>query len=148
MSALPEIPDEPQNAEAEEEVGYKKPPRHSQFKKGNKLGKGRPKGAKNMKTIVNEAMGQKVAVKIGGKTKKLSKVELAIHQLASKASQGDPKASDKAIALYERYGPHDDADGPEPEKLKHDLDALRDYVAMQDLMHPPEETGSEGDGQV
>ena len=71
-------------ADGAEDVGYCKPPTHTQFKKGNTCGKGRPKGAKNLKTIVNEAMNQKVPVKIGGKTKKLSKVALTV------GDQGEP----------------------------------------------------------
>jgi len=145
MSAPPNKSDAPENAEAENVAGYKKPPKHSQFKKGNKMGKGRPKGAKNLKTIVNEAMSQKVSAQIGGKTRKLSKIELTVHQVANKASQGDQKAAEKALTLYERYGPQEDPSGPEPEKVKKDLDTLRDYLAMQDEICPPEDAEDDDD---
>ncbi|MXO73056.1 DUF5681 domain-containing protein [Alteraurantiacibacter buctensis] len=117
-------------------MGYAKPPKEHQFKAGNKLGKGRQKGAKGLKTIVKEAMGQKVPAKLGGKTFKLSKLELTVHQIATKSSQGDLKAAAKALALYERYGPQDEPDGPEPEKVRRDLEALRGYLAMHDLLNP------------
>jgi hypothetical protein len=42
-------------------VGYGRPPLHSRFGSGNKQGKGRRKGSKNLKTIVNEAFGAKMA---------------------------------------------------------------------------------------
>jgi hypothetical protein len=131
--------DEAMSGSGEQEVGYRKPPKEHQFKSGNTLGKGRPKGAKNLKTIVNEALGQKVAVKMGGKTKKLSKVELMVHQVATKASQGDLKAADRALALFERYGPQEDTERPEPEKIRRDRGALRDQLAMMDLVFPPED---------
>lgn len=126
-STAPEGPDA--NGE-EREVGYGKPPVAHQFAKGNKLGKGRPKGSKNLKTIVNEAFGVKVPAKIGGQTRKLTKIELAIHQLANKASAGDLKAIGKAIAMHEQYGPQEDPAGPSPEQTQINLEALEDYLAL------------------
>ncbi len=110
------------------EVGYKKPPKAHQFKPGNKQGKGRPKGAKNIATIVRQSLGMKVSAKIGGKAIKASKIEIAMHQLANQASAGDFKAIAKAIELQERYGPQEDPEGPSPEEIKLDLDSLRDFL--------------------
>lgn len=127
------------------EVGYGKPPKHGQFKAGNKLAKGRRKGSKNLKTIVQDAMGQKVPVKVAGKTTRLSRVELTVHQLATKASLGDLKAADRALELYERYGPQEEPDAPDPERVQRDIDSLRDYLAMMDQITPPEdEDGEDG----
>lgn len=115
------------------QVGKGKPPLHTQFKKGNKLGKGRPKGAKNFKTIVNEVLGAKVTAKINGKAVKISKTELAMHQLSNKAGAGNLKAIDKVIAMEERYGPQEDPAGPPPEETLRDLDTLRDYLNLYDM---------------
>lgn len=115
------------------QVGKGKPPLHTQFKKGNKLGKGRPKGAKNFKTIVNEVLGAKVTAKINGKAVKISKTELAMHQLSNKAGAGDLKAIDKVIAMEERYGPQEDSAGPSREEIVRDLDTLRDYLSLYDM---------------
>jgi hypothetical protein len=124
-------------------VGHGNPPKEHQFKKGNKLGKGRKKGAKGLKTIVNEASGQKVPVKLGGKPVKLSKLELTVHQVFTKASQGDLKAADKALALAERYGPQDALEGPEPEKVSRDIEALRAHLAMYDQINPKPDKGQD-----
>lgn len=124
---------EPASSNGHYDVGYGKPPVATQFPKGNKMGKGRPKGSKNLKTIVNEALGVKVPAKINGKTMKLSKGELAIHQLANKASAGDLKAIEKVIALQERYGPQEDPQGPSPEQTRIDVETLRDHLALLDL---------------
>ncbi len=118
-------------------VGYGKPPVHSQFGAGNKMGRGRPKGAKNLKTIVNEALSVKVSAKINGKIVKCTKAELALHQLANKASAGDLKAIDKLIAIQERYGPQEDAGGPTAEEIQITLDTLRDHLAFFDLFREP-----------
>lgn len=112
-------------------VGYKKPPKNGQFGKGNKSGKGRPKGAKNLKTMVNAALGMKAQAQIGGKTVKISKIELALHQLANKASKGDDKAMGKAIELQAQYGPQDDPSGPSPQEAAADMAALEAYFALK-----------------
>lgn len=141
-----EAVDEPEDEdEPDYEVGYKKPPKHSQFKPGNKLGKGRRHGSKALKTIVKEAIALKLPAKIGGKQKSLTKGELAIHQLATKASQGDLKAIEKLIPLMERFGPQDDPDGPDPRKLNLDFETLRDILAMKDKLNPPANEEEDGD---
>ncbi len=134
-----------QSADGQEyKVGYGKPPKHSQFPHGNGPGKGRPKGAKNMKTIVNSATGAKVTTKSNGKLKKISKIEAAVHQLANKAAAGDLKAIEKLIALYERYGPEEHSILPTQEETKADLETLKNYLAMLQLGEDGNEEG-EGD---
>lgn len=123
---------DPLSAASEEyQVGYGKPPKHTQFPHGNGPGKGKPKGAKNLKTIVTSVTGAKVSSKINGKLKKISKLEASIHQLANKAAAGDLKAIEKLVALYERYGPEEQSLMPKPEETKADLETLQNYLAMQ-----------------
>lgn len=121
-----------ENQEPSYEVGYGKPPRHSQFKKGNKHGKGRPRGSRNISTYVKDALGAKVPARINGKVQKLTKMELSLHQLANKASAGDLKAIDKATALFERHCPPEN-DGPIPEEeTAYNIETLRYYFMMQE----------------
>ena len=124
-------PNESSDGTPQYDVGYGKPPKHSQFQKGNKSGKGRKKGSKALKTIVNEAMNAKVVVNKDGKKTKLSKVELSVHQLASKAAAGDFKATDKLLSLAERYGPAQEPDAPPRDKIARDIIALEKFVAMK-----------------
>lgn len=132
----------------EYEVGNCKPPKEHQFQKGNKQGKGRKKGSKATRTIVKEALGQKVATKLGGKTKMFSKFELSLHQLANKASGGDLKAIEKVIALQERYGPPEDPEEPSPEKLRLDQATLRDHLTYLDMLYPPQQLEGRDDGDA
>ena len=114
----------------EYEVGYAKPPKATQFKPGNKFGKGRPKGAKNFSTIVNEALCAKVSAKINGKTVKMTKVELSVHQLANKASSGDPKAIAKVIELYQQHGPQEQVGEISDEEAAYDFETILDHLTM------------------
>ena len=137
-----------QSADSEEyKVGYGKPPKHTQFPKGNGPGKGKPKGAKNLKTIVNLVTGAKVSTKINGKVKKISKLEAALHQLVNKAAGGDLKAIEKLIALYERYGPEEQSVLPSPEETKVDLETLQNYLAMKKFGEVANEK-EEGDDSI
>jgi hypothetical protein len=74
-------------------VGRAKPPKHTQFKKGESGNKsGRPKGSKNLSTLIMEAAHGQVTATIDGKRRKISKVQATTMQLATKAAAGDPKA--------------------------------------------------------
>ena len=75
------------------EVGRDKPPLHTRFKPGEKKYRpGRPRGSKNLSTLIMEAARDQVTATIDGKQRKISKVQATTMQLATKAAAGDPKA--------------------------------------------------------
>ncbi len=75
------------------DVGYGKPPASSQFQKGHSGNpKGRPRGSKNLATIIRQAAYERVTIAVKGKQRSITKLELASKQLANKAAQGDLKA--------------------------------------------------------
>lgn len=75
------------------EVGYKKPPAHTQFQKGQSGNpSGRPKGSINLATALERELHQRITVKEGGRTRTITKLEAAVKQLINKAASGDPKA--------------------------------------------------------
>lgn len=84
------------NAEVEDEkreVGYKNPPKHTQFKPGQSGNpNGRPKGAKGMNTILKEALNRKVVYRSNGAEKKITTKEAITLRLVSKAIDGDHNA--------------------------------------------------------
>ena len=138
---------EDQSTDSEEyKTGYGKPPKHTQFPYGNGPGKGKPKGAKNMTTIVNSATSAMATTKINGKLKKISKIELAVRQLANMAAGGDLKAIEKLIALQERYG-REESIVPSAEETKVNLETLQNYLAMQQFGKDVNEK-EEGDDSI
>ncbi|MGA3208395.1 MAG: DUF5681 domain-containing protein [Syntrophales bacterium] len=84
------------------EVGYGKPPLHTRFKPGQSGNpKGKPRGAKNLATIVNNAIKERVVVTEKGKRKSASKLEIAVTQLVNKAVMGDHKAMTQLLPLVQ-----------------------------------------------
>ncbi|WP_372624460.1 DUF5681 domain-containing protein [Falsiroseomonas sp.] len=74
-------------------VGYGKPPEHSRFRPGESGNRrGRPKGARNLRTYLEQALAELVVVKEGSRTRKISKGEVAMTQLVNKAAAADLKA--------------------------------------------------------
>jgi hypothetical protein len=83
-------------------VGYRKPPRHTRFKRGQSGNpKGRPAGKKDLQTVLSEALQEPVIVVLdNGRRKKITKLEAAITQLANRAASGDLKAMQQLLALH------------------------------------------------
>ena len=76
-----------------EMVGYSNPPEHTRFKTGQSGNpRGRPKGALNLATVLARTLRQKVTIDDNGKRKTVTKLEVAITQLVSKATSGDAHA--------------------------------------------------------
>jgi hypothetical protein len=75
------------------ETGFGKPPKATQFKKGASPNpRGRPKGSKNLATVVRDEGNQPVEVVENGRRRKLTKLEIFVRQIFNKASGGDLKA--------------------------------------------------------
>jgi hypothetical protein len=86
------------------EVGYGKPPIHSQFRPGQSGNPaGRRKGVRNLMTDVKRTLATPVKVKEGGRTRKKSTQESALMVLREKALRGDPRAIDRLIELALRF---------------------------------------------
>lgn len=113
------------------DVGYGKPPRHTRFKKGRSGNpKGRPKGARGLKTDLKAELNERVTIKENGKPRKLTKQQLMVKQLMAKAIKGDVRAISKLAELaITLLGPEDE--GPRSEaKL-----SAEDEAILQDVLN-------------
>ena len=79
--------------EPDYDVGYRKPPRHSRFTKGQSGNpRGRPPGAKNLKTLLSEALNETVIVSENGGRRKVTKRQAIITQLVNRSATADFRA--------------------------------------------------------
>jgi hypothetical protein len=84
----------------DEEVGYGKPPHHSRFIKGQSGNpRGRPPGAKNMRTLLTRALNELVVVTDNGGCRKISKREAIVTQLVNRSAKADFKAIQIVLGL-------------------------------------------------
>jgi hypothetical protein len=75
------------------EVGYGKPPPHTRFKKGQSGNpRGRPAGAKNLKTLLTDALNEPVVVTENGGHRKITKREAIVTQLVNRSATADWRA--------------------------------------------------------
>ena len=90
----------PYDDEGDHPVGYAKPPRHSRFVKGQSGNpRGRPPGAKNLKTLLNKALNERVTVTEHGGRRKITKREAIVTQLVNKSASADLKATQIVLAM-------------------------------------------------
>ena len=74
----------------DDEVGYRKPPRRTRFRKGQSGNpRGRPSGAKNLSTMLSEALNEPVIVAENGRRRRITKRKAIIMQLVNQAAKGD-----------------------------------------------------------
>lgn len=110
------------------EVGYGKPPKDTQFKKGQSGNpKGRTKGGKNFKTDLAEVLQEVVAVKEGGVRRNLSKQRAMLKSVTAKAMQGDARSVALIVNMVIRLLQQDDEPDESPDLAAEDLAILESY---------------------
>ena len=74
-------------------VGYRQPPEKSRFKLGQSGNPhGRPKGALNLATILEQTLREPIVIVENGKRKTVTKFEAAMKQVVNQAASGKLKA--------------------------------------------------------
>jgi Family of unknown function (DUF5681) len=85
---------EKKNSNAEYAIGYGKPPAHSRFRKGQSGNpRGRVKGTKNLKTDLTEELRERIQVREGHRTLKISKQRGIVKTLVAMTLKGDARAA-------------------------------------------------------
>jgi hypothetical protein len=96
-------------------IGYKNPPLHTRFKKGESGNPaGRPKYAKNLKTDLLEELRETLVVREGSRPRRVSKQRALIKSLIAKGIKGDSAAAARLLELCIRVFGVDDENSAEP----------------------------------
>lgn len=126
------------------EVGYKKPPVHSRWKKGQSGNKkGRPKkklGLSDIEKALDEALSESLAVNDNGTVRKIKKLKALAIQTVNKALKGHHQSANLLMAHYARRT----ADGPEEtgasstaDEFKAEMEALFGEIAAKSQSAAP-----------
>ena len=111
------------------EVGYGRPPRHTRFEPGRSGNpRGRPKGTKNLKTDLMEELGEKIVVREGEQSRRVSKQRAVVKSLVMRTLKGDGRAATLLMSMMMRL--IDTGEGsPEVAEPLHDFEReiLRDF---------------------
>jgi hypothetical protein len=84
----------------EYQVGYKHPPKHTQFPPGTSGNPaGRPKGSRNLHSIVREAGKRIVMVNGPGGQREIKLTEAIVTQMGNSAAKGDHRAQRQFLNL-------------------------------------------------
>jgi hypothetical protein len=89
---------------AEYEVGYKKPPRHSQ--RANPHGRRGKQKPRTEAEIVRDVMNGVVDSREGGKSKRMPRIELMIKCYGAAALKGDVGAAEALLKIRVQFDKH------------------------------------------
>ena len=81
-------------------AGYGRPPVASRFKPGTSgNAKGRPKGSKNFKTLIKQAMTASISIQEGQTSRRVSKIEGVVLRQLQSALKGNERSAMAAIKM-------------------------------------------------
>lgn len=90
---------------ADYKVGYKRPPPETRFQPGRSGNpKGRPKGRSNHRTTVNRVMNEKVSLRQGDETRRITKFEAVLQAQANKGMKGDARSAAMVLNVMSKSG--------------------------------------------
>ena len=85
------------------DIGWCKPPKHTQFKPGQSGNpRGRPKKNKDLNRLIQVELDATIPVQEAGRQKRITKREAIIKQLINRAIKGDPKATQFVLGHLEK----------------------------------------------
>jgi hypothetical protein len=115
------------------DVGFGKPPTHTQFQKGvSGNPRGRPKGSKNLKTLARKVMNTKVTLRENGKTRTVSKAEAMLMAVFNRGLGGDASAARVSLGVMQLALAESEGQGATPDALP--LQTQDDLTVLGDLM--------------
>lgn len=113
----------------ESTTGHKRPPQSTRFTPGRSGNpKGRPKGARSLKTDLTKLMEKRVRIREDGEQRFVSGQELMLLKLFEKAAKGDIKATTQIFGMLMKFDAHDPPP-TEPEIVsENDREIVADFL--------------------
>jgi len=117
------------------------PPEDTRFKPGQSGNpKGRPKGRKNLKTVIEKELAKRVTITENGKTRQVTKLEVVSQRLVHDAMKGKHGARGHLLGLQrDLFGTNDSDDAASTEIKQPDRAALRRIKKRLDQLFPDED---------
>lgn len=122
-------------------VGYGKPPKATQFKKGQSGNpKGRPKGSLNAATVMKKIAAEMVTVPENGREIRMSKLELLLRKIFHRAAKGDNRSTDITLHLVDQ-----ESDVADPAVERAETPDQDEAIVHQALLRMREDLLRDGD---
>lgn len=120
----------------DDDVGYRKPPKRTQFKPGKSGNpKGRAKGQRNLKTTIESLMSKRVPIREDGDIRQVTRQEALFLSLYANAAKGNAKAATDLLKMCASLSDGTAEAAPTPTLSPTDLKVLTqfiEYIAAQD----------------
>ncbi len=120
------------------EIGYKKPPKHTRWKKGqsgNKKGRTKKKlGLSDIERAFDEALSDSLAVNDNGTARKIKKLKAFAIQTVNKALKGHHQSANLVMAHYARRPvgtPEEAGSGSTADEFRAEMEALFKEIAAK-----------------
>jgi hypothetical protein len=131
------------------EVGYRRPPEGTRFKKGQSGNpKGRPRKVENLATVLHQVLAERVRVREGDAVRTVSKWEAMIQTLSNKAMKGDTRAFNAVSTLAQKAGQLETAEQPRmhPVLIVPGISSVEDWT-REAAKHQAKYAGNVGDDE-
>ncbi|MBA4079457.1 MAG: hypothetical protein C0508_30795 [Cyanobacteria bacterium PR.023] len=106
--------------EEDYEVGYRRPPKHTRFKKGvsgNPSG-GRKKPEQAIAGVLEAVLNEKIRIGMHGKKQRVRKIDVLIRKLINRALEDDFKSVKLLFDMSKQFGLHEKREESHEEWVK------------------------------